>query len=123
MPMATYQRMAISSDDLQAAQQFEFPANTNQPQRGFSNYNRSRSESNLLDEDRCAAQWSVGGWKSLSSSKLILKFLPLCAADHIQNHLTKQCGYYNYDQNHSKNLITYYAQFIIVYHKINYNQL
>ena len=60
MPMATYQRMAISSDDLQAAQQFEFPANTNQ-QRGFSNYNRSRSESNLLDEDRCAAQWSVGG--------------------------------------------------------------
>ena len=60
--------------------------------------------------------------RNSSPSKLILKILPLCA-DHIQNHLTKQCGYHNYDQNHSKNLIIYYAQFIIVYHKINYNQL
>ena len=52
-PMATYQRMAISSDDLRAAQQLEFPANTEIREKGLGNYNRSRSESNLADEDRC----------------------------------------------------------------------
>ena len=57
VPMATYQRMAISSDDLQAAQQFEFAAEN---QKGFCNYNRSRSDTCLADEDRCAAH---SGWK------------------------------------------------------------